>query len=90
MAQTIGQETRRWFSYSISPSHHGHHDTPSFGNTPLYAKFALVGNRPRSACQEKTITFDGAQPKLVRQRQKIPSPKKKMGEIYCTRINNLH
>jgi hypothetical protein len=61
MAQAIGQETRRWFSDSISPSHHGHHDTPLFGNTPLYAKFALVGNRPRSACQEKTITFDGAQ-----------------------------
>jgi hypothetical protein len=30
-------------------------------NTPLRARLARVGIRPKRACQEKTITFEGAQ-----------------------------
>jgi hypothetical protein len=55
------QLTSKWFSDSISPSHHKHHEASLVGTIPLHTRFALVGNRLSSSCHEKTITFDGAQ-----------------------------
>jgi hypothetical protein len=51
---------KRWFSDSLPPSHKTQ-PAPSPPTTiRLRTKFSRVDSRPKSACQEKTITFNGA------------------------------
>jgi hypothetical protein len=58
--QANGQDTKRWFSDSPFKSQIAQEDLP-IKTTPLRAKLTRVRSLPKRACQEKTITFDGAQ-----------------------------
>jgi hypothetical protein len=55
---TRNKEMIFWFTYAIIPQTPWRHTSCRI---LLHATFALVGKRPRSASQDKTITFDGAQ-----------------------------
>jgi hypothetical protein len=57
----MGQDAKKWSSVSELSAHNTQETASPSLNTPLQLKFNLVGSLACNACQEKTMTFDGAQ-----------------------------
>jgi hypothetical protein len=55
--QAVAQEEKRWFSDSLPPTHKTQPAPSPPTKIRRRSKFSRVGSLPRSACQEKTISF---------------------------------
>jgi hypothetical protein len=57
----LGQWRKRWVEFSSFPTHLKHSQGIPWDKQPRKSRFFLVGILSRSSCQEKAITFDGAE-----------------------------